>query len=622
MRAGRFKVSESNLSEIHRLLMTRRFAVCAISLCVALLVATQAAAQTAQNVLIVINEQSPESKEIGEYYLQKRQIPPANVVRLQLPLTDDIDRATYQSKLEGPLIVWFNNHAAWDRILYIVVTKGVPLRVSGTTGQGGTIASVDSELTLLYRKMAGAPIVVNAAVRNPYYVEDVPQGGFTRFSHEKYDIFLVTRLDAFTVAQAKALVDRGTAPSRDGEIVLDGRIEVGQTTPGNSWLERAAAALGRINGWKDRVTLDTGGKRAGRGENLLGYYSWGSNDVVIQTAGAPELKFNPGALAAMFVSTDARTFRQPPDGWQPGTKTPFAGSNQSLTGELIRQGATGAAGHVAEPFLAAAIRPDVLFPAYVSGMNLAESFYSAMPLLSWQTVVIGDPLVAPFRQKNLEPAQIEAAVDPVSELPGFFTQHRLKAPTRGEIKEDAWKLFMRADYLAIKGETRRSVDALEKAAAADDRLVAAHVLLAAIAQTGSNWDEAIARFRRALAYAPQNVTVLNDLAYLLAEHKNLAKEALPLAAKAYQISKGQPMIGDTLAWTQHLLGQDAEAAPIIRQAAKQLPRVADVQLHAAIILGAIGDMPASAAALEAAVKLNPKFEERADVRALRAKLKK
>ena len=601
--------------------VSRLINVSVFTLIVLLRSVVSANAQSAQNVLVVINEQSPESREIGEYYIQKRQIPPANAVRLQLPLTDDIDRGTYQSKIEAPLLGWFTRNGAWDRILYIVLTKGVPLRIAGTTGQSGTIASVDSELTLLYRKMMGVGIVLNASIRNPYYVEEVPNDGFKPFTHEKYDIYLVTRLDAFTVAQAKALVDRAMAPSRSGEIVLDGRIEVGQATPGNSWLERAAGALGRINGWKDRVMLDTSGKRAGRGENLLGYYSWGSNDIVIQTAGAPELKFNPGALAAMFVSTDARTFRQPPEGWQPGTRTAFAGTNQSLTGELIRQGATGAAGHVSEPYLIASIRPDILFPAYVSGMNLAESFYAAMPFLSWQTVVIGDPLCAPFRQKNLEPAEIEPPNDPVSGLSGFITEHRVRLPTRGDIKVDAWKLYMRAELLSARGDGPASKDALERAAAADDRLIQAHILLAAIAQSRSEWDEAIARFRRVLVHAPENVAALNDLAYILAERKKSPKEALPLATKAYQLSKGQPAVGDTLAWVQHLLGQDAEAAPVIRQAAKQTLNNFEIQLHAAIILGAVGDLKAAAAALDVATKLNPALEERADVKALRAKLK-
>jgi uncharacterized protein (TIGR03790 family) len=50
------------------------------------------------------------------------------------------------------------------------------------------------------------------------------------------------------------------------------------------------------------------------------------------------------------------------------------------------------AGHVDEPYLSFTPRPDLLLPAYFSGRNLAESFYLALPALSWQNVIIGDPL--------------------------------------------------------------------------------------------------------------------------------------------------------------------------------------------------------------------------------------
>jgi len=36
--------------------------------------------------------------------------------------------------------------------------------------------------------------------------------------------------------------------------------------------------------------------------------------------------------------------------------------------------------------------PDLLFAAYYSGRNLAESFYLAIRSLSWQNIVVGDPL--------------------------------------------------------------------------------------------------------------------------------------------------------------------------------------------------------------------------------------
>ncbi len=70
----------------------------------------------------------------------------------------------------------------------------------------------------------------------------------------------------------------------------------------------------------------------------------------------------------------------------------FAGSPQSLTADYIHEGATGASGHVVEPYLHACPRPQILLPAYLGGRNLAESFYLSIPLLSWMNIVVGDPL--------------------------------------------------------------------------------------------------------------------------------------------------------------------------------------------------------------------------------------
>ena len=70
----------------------------------------------------------------------------------------------------------------------------------------------------------------------------------------------------------------------------------------------------------------------------------------------------------------------------------FAGSAQSLSADYILEGATGASGHVYEPYLMFTPHPDLLLPAYYQGRTLAESYYLSMPALSWQNIVIGDPL--------------------------------------------------------------------------------------------------------------------------------------------------------------------------------------------------------------------------------------
>ena len=63
-----------------------------------------------------------------------------------------------------------------------------------------------------------------------------------------------------------------------------------------------------------------------------------------------------------------------------------------MTADYIHSGATGAAGHVNEPYLQFTPRPDLLLPAYYSGRTLAESYYLAIPALSWMNIVAGDPL--------------------------------------------------------------------------------------------------------------------------------------------------------------------------------------------------------------------------------------
>ena len=279
------------------------------------------------------------------------------------------------------------------------------------------MASVDSELTLLYRKLTGRPIAPQGPVPNPYFLGERPIEEAKPFTHEAFDIFLVSRLDGFSIADVLGLIDRGIAPVRTGRFALDEKFSL-KVESGNKWLERTAERLRALN-MGDRVVLDATTKVIADESNLLGYYSWGSNDPAMKRRDL-NLGFVPGALAATFVSSDGRTFKEPPAPWTLGNfgdpKTFFAGSPQSLIGDLIRSGATGVAGHVAEPYLDATIRPDVLFPAYVSGFNLIESFYLAMPNLSWQTVVIGDPLCAPFRKHVLTTAEIHRGMDKATEL--------------------------------------------------------------------------------------------------------------------------------------------------------------------------------------------------------------
>jgi uncharacterized protein (TIGR03790 family) len=220
-------------------------------------------------------------------------------------------------------------------------------------------------------------------VNNPFFRQrDTP------FRHPFFPMYLVTRLDGYNMADMQALVDRALMARNRGRFVID--LKARETNEGNQWLRTAALLLPQ-----NRVILDESAKVLTGIEDVIGYASWGSNDTDRKHRFL-HLKWLPGAIATEFVSTDARTFRQPPADWEIGTwgdkHAWFAGAPQTLTADYIHEGATGASGQVFEPYLALCPRPDFVLPAYGSGRTLAESFYLGIPGLSWMNVVIGDPL--------------------------------------------------------------------------------------------------------------------------------------------------------------------------------------------------------------------------------------
>jgi uncharacterized protein (TIGR03790 family) len=334
--------------------------------------------QSGENVLVVVNRNDPTSRRIGEYYQSKRSIPPRNVCLIETVTDEDISWQTFESGIEQPVGECLKKAGLQEKVLYIVTTSGVPLKM--TQGEGGPRtenASVDSELALLYAKLKGATYPRAGPVPNPFFGQrDAP------FRHPAFPIYLVTRLDGWDFADVKAMIDRALAARNRGKFVID--LRGSDDIPGNNWLRSAALLLP-----PDRVILDTTASVLLNQRDVIGYASWGSNDPGRQQRWMG-FQWLPGAIVTDFVSTNGRSVKRPPDNWT--LSVPFEGWQQNLSADYLHEGATGAAGNVYEPYLAMTARPDYLFPAYYEGRNLAESYYLALPALSWQAIVLGDPL--------------------------------------------------------------------------------------------------------------------------------------------------------------------------------------------------------------------------------------
>jgi uncharacterized protein (TIGR03790 family) len=356
-----------------------KFALLLISLSVVLL------SQTPENVLVVVNDNSLFSRRIADYYVQKRGVPLANVCHVRAPIDEEVPRKVFEQTIEAPVAGCLRAHGLQEKVLYLVTTLGLPLRsmAPGTTDMDTGTSAVDSELTLLYAKLHGQKFKLSGMVPNPFFRKQT-----ATFKHPDFPIYLVTRLAGYDFEDVKGIIDRSLAAVNRGKFVLD--LKSSSNEPGNSWLRAAAAALP-----KDRVVLDETDKVLYDQRDVIGYASWGSNDSNRKRRNVG-FQWLPGAVATEFVSSDARTFTRPPDNWNitswKDTAHHYSGSPQNLTADIIHEGATGCSGHVTEPYLMATPRPELLLPAYLSGRTLAESYYLAIPALSWQNIVIGDPL--------------------------------------------------------------------------------------------------------------------------------------------------------------------------------------------------------------------------------------
>jgi len=349
-----------------------------------LVVVAAGRAQTGDQVLLVANRKDAASREVADYYRPRRSVPVGNVCWLDATTQEEISWDVYQDQIERPIAACLERGGLREKILYIALTLGVPLKVTGGgRGLGVEHASVDSELALLYGKLHGATIKRAGVVPNPFFGKrDEP------FRHPRFPIYLVARLGAYDVAEVKAMIDRSLSAHNRGKFVID--LTAGRKDEANDWLQTAAVLLPGA-----RVVIDQTSQVLYDQRDVIGYASWGSNDGNRRRRNLG-FRWLPGAVATEFVSTNARTLERPPADWSFGAwlekNRMFGGSPQSLATDYIDQGATAATGSTYEPYTVGCARPDYLLPAYYHGRNLAESYYVSMQFLSWQGVLLGDPL--------------------------------------------------------------------------------------------------------------------------------------------------------------------------------------------------------------------------------------
>jgi len=372
-------------------------------------------------VLLVVNTNSPVSRTIADDYAQKRNIKNRLSIQCQDSAlstgNETITLAAYTQAIENPVREYLTAHTNID---FIVLTKGVPIRITGSamgscsehSHEPADVRghpSVDSTLAALdYASLPGTMKIdiagsgaIGCAYSNRFWNATEP------FSHAKFGGYLVSRLDGYTEADAMALVSRALNAEQgltNGSVLFDVQPIFGLGNKATQPAPITGTTILRESPWNEYNAdmrrahdllverglaneLDVTETFVGGRSNLLGYFSWGSNDARYSKDAYQTLFFAPGSLSDTAVSTCARTF------------LPTKGG-QSLLVDLIAHGLTCGKGYVDEPLLQANASTTIVMDRYASGYTMAESFYAASHFVGWEDIIVGDPLCCPYAKSN------------------------------------------------------------------------------------------------------------------------------------------------------------------------------------------------------------------------------
>jgi uncharacterized protein (TIGR03790 family) len=367
-----------------------------------------------QHLLVVYNQNDPDSRALAAYYAAARNIPVERILAISCPTSEEITRIEYEERIREPIVSYLCQKNLMERrstrmqvgglvlnlltatrndIWAIVLMRGVPLKIApdpsdvrsmeSTPELQTNAAAVDSELALL--PVFGLP--KGGFVPNPFF--DAKATGQSRVGPElAKSMILVTRLDGPRPEDVRRMIDDSLYAEKNrlaGLAVVDSRgltdVRSGYTQ-GDIWFRNSRDELVR-DGWTVKFDDKNDVIPATDPCNHVAlYFGWYAVDAVGPWVTPPD-RFVRGAIAYHLHSFSAATVRSETSHW---------------VGPLIAHGAAATMGMVYEPYLVLTPHIDIFTKRLLAGNYFAEAAYASQRGLSWMGTVIGDPLYRPFRQ--------------------------------------------------------------------------------------------------------------------------------------------------------------------------------------------------------------------------------
>jgi uncharacterized protein (TIGR03790 family) len=307
-----------------------------------------------EHVGIIVNDNAPLSREIAAYYMEKRGIPPENLIHVQLtPGRSVINPDRFRLVLDKV------REQTPPSVQVYALAWTLPYRVGCMSITTAFAAGFDE---------AWCARGCKATRKSPYY-DSGSRRPFTDLGLRP-----AMMLAGETLDEVRALIDRGVAadgtrPHGTGYLL---------STKDRARNVRARFYPGLVMMQSDRFDLVTiQGNTLRHRPGVMFYFTGLSRVDGIETN-----RYRPGAIADHLTSAGGK----------------LSGSGQMSSLEWLGAGATGSYGTVVEPcaFVQKFPRPDIVINRYLNGETLIEAYWKSV---AWpgQGVFLGEPLAAPFR---------------------------------------------------------------------------------------------------------------------------------------------------------------------------------------------------------------------------------
>src|SRR5271170_7718945 len=123
--------------------MLRRF--CFLCLAVLLTLAPRArAGESGLNVIVVVNQNSAESLQLGNDYCERRGVPPQNVLRMigWTGGTTNFLQSDFESYLLNPLLAMISSRGLTNQAQIVLLSMDIPYRVVNGDSENGTTSAL------------------------------------------------------------------------------------------------------------------------------------------------------------------------------------------------------------------------------------------------------------------------------------------------------------------------------------------------------------------------------------------------------------------------------------------------------------------------------------------------